>query len=562
MDPTSSNSPSITSNPAPTTHDAESDHENTSSVAPSATTNFSHSRIGQSGYNIDLFIDEKTANKYLCSICHHVVADCYETQKCGHIFCAVCIKRALISHIPPAIPVQASSAAAVPVPTTDTTDIFRCPLCNVSNSSPPRQSLYLNRAVSNLKVRCPFYDKGCEWIGTLLHLKPRKNTLLPKSNGHLNDCLFIPLICEDCQKTILKKDKKQHVCKKKQTCLSVINKCPNCNEICSNSDHNNNNSNETSVEEHLEFWCPKRKIQCPFFSYGCTLVIEAGHLNSHLKYNSQQHFQQKIDYSINKMEKMKIQMKSMLTMIEETKYNQILNNKKIEQLQILMQSQSPNMNVNASNAVQAMIAGASIVQAPDILFLIGSNKWEETGVFIRRSILHEKRVCYTSFRTRCAIRWNSDLNAWLIDRRGLAKDNEASLIAYQDVIHPGLVNHMSWLVYNDDIQEWEQSKNYSIQSFNLAEFLFKADQIFASVSSSAYFGEQQSDVKGGVSSVNESADKKAIVQSGSGSGKVKNISCNKLNGYVGSEQVQNQEYHRRICPPGLQRVHTNMADNT
>merc|ERR1719410_187396 len=91
---------------------------------------------------------------------------------------------------------------------------------------------------------------------------------------------------------------------------------------------------------------------------------------------------------------------------------------------------------------------------PDILFLCGSNKWEESGVFIRRSQLHEDRVCYTSLRTKCAIRWNSELCAWLIDRRGLRSDKEASLIAYDDVIHPALVTS-KWLVYNDDIEEWQ-----------------------------------------------------------------------------------------------------------
>merc|ERR1719410_3098187 len=114
---------------------------------------------------------------------------------------------------------------------------------------------------------------------------------------------------------------------------------------------------------------------------------------------------------------------------------------------------------------------------PDILILCGSNQWEESGVFIRRSQLHEERVCYTSLRAKCAIRWNAELAAWCIDRRGLSTDNEASLIAYDDVCHPGLVT-TNWSVYNGDIEEWQQSKNYKIRSYNLAEFILKTDEIY------------------------------------------------------------------------------------
>eukprot|EP00485_Elphidium_margaritaceum_P023946 CAMPEP_0202712458 /NCGR_PEP_ID=MMETSP1385-20130828/40478_1 /ASSEMBLY_ACC=CAM_ASM_000861 /TAXON_ID=933848 /ORGANISM="Elphidium margaritaceum" /LENGTH=250 /DNA_ID=CAMNT_0049372501 /DNA_START=1061 /DNA_END=1813 /DNA_ORIENTATION=+ len=146
----------------------------------------------------------------------------------------------------------------------------------------------------------------------------------------------------------------------------------------------------------------------------------------------------------------------------------------------------PSVTANSAQSVSApsanTAAASAAVVAPDILFLFGSNKWEETGVFIRRSQLHEDRVCYTSLRTKCAIRWNSQINAWLIDRRGLATDNEASLIAYQNVSHPGLVT-TKWLVYNDDIEEWQQSASYKIRSYNLAEFIFKIDQIFATYSS-------------------------------------------------------------------------------
>jgi len=108
--------------------------------------------------------------------------------------------------------------------------------------------------------------------------------------------------------------------------------------------------------------------------------------------------------------------------------------------------------------------------------LIGSNKWEESGVFAKQWKLHQGRVCYISARTKCTIRWNPNLGAWLIDRRGLAFDNEASLIAYQDVAHPGLIT-TNWSVYNGDLHAWVNANNFRIECFNAFEFLIRSGQI-------------------------------------------------------------------------------------
>eukprot|EP01083_Nonionella_stella_P133546 406021_1 len=441
----------------------------------------------QSGYNIELFVNHEAANKYLCAICHHVVSDCHETT-CGHIFCGGCISRVLDGNHSHSNNVG-----------------FKCPWCKQINSRLPHKSTYLNRAVKNLRVKCPFHHSGCKWIGCLSDLMVSAETA-NNSNNHLMKCQYAPVTCDECGHRICRAEFEMH---RKQCTKSCTNcgitfnttndrkhhyqKCP----VMVQCKHCKQKIKKSELNHHVSFLCSLRLIKCPFYHFGCHQVIKSLNLTNHLKYNSAQHYQLKVDDCINKIEKMKLQMESLLKINNDTnlkqnslqKQNESLTKQLIEMkskmklhqmynhkpLQPLAMDNSNNVNAN-NNTTTTITAHAA-----EILLLIGSNKWEETGVFIRRSELHQGRVCYTSLRTRCAIRWNSELLAWLIDRRGLASDNEASLIAYQDVAHPGLVT-VDWLVYNDDIQDWQQSPNYRIQSYNLAEFIFKADQIFASCS--------------------------------------------------------------------------------
>eukprot|EP01084_Bolivina_argentea_P129548 228781_1 len=381
----------------------------------------------QSGYNIELFIDSESANKYLCSICHNVVLDCHETI-CGHIFCGTCINRIILNE----------------------ENEFKCPCCNQINVEKPHQSIYLNRAVKNLQVKCPYKINGCVWIGVLSDL----------INNHLIKCNFSLIICDECNNKICRSEFEIH----KQKCLKI---CVNCNimfksvtdrklhyqkcPILIQCKFCKKKIKKTELNNHISFLCSSRLIKCPFYHFGCNEILKSLNLTNHLKYNSTQHYQLKVDHCINKIEKMKMQIDSLI------KVNEKLSKK------VYSSTQIPHESTN---------------QCPDILFLLGTNKWEESGIFIRRSKLHQNRVCYTSLKTKCAIRWNLQLNAWLIDRRGLSVDNEASLIAYQDVLHPGLITN-NWLVYNDDKQQWQESQNYNIKSYNLAEFIFKTDQVFS-----------------------------------------------------------------------------------
>lgn len=440
----------------------------------------------QSGYNLELFLDSDEAFKYLCSICHHVVSDCHETR-CGHIFCGYCIDRILDPE--------------------DLNSRYKCPACSQLNSHRPHQSTYLNRAVKNLRVKCPFSNAGCAWTGALSDLMVNQQNQHSGKSAHLMQCDFAPITCDECGHRVCRKEMEQH----RKQCAS---NCANCKvSFVSPSDRAQHYQNcpiliackyckqkvaKHAMNHHISFLCAQRSIKCPFYHFGCHAVLKSSSLSAHLKYNAAQHYQLKVDASINKMDKMKLQIESLLRLNDEQSAKhtalekQLSEMKKELKLQKMYNAQSNGASANSnrpsagkqqencgpSNNNTEMNSDAD--KGPDVLFLFGSTKWEETGVFIRRHQLHEGRVCYTSLRTKCAIRWNQELMAWLIDRRGLATDNEASLIAYQDVAHPGMVTQ-HWLVYNDDVEEWQQSNDYRIKSYNLAEFIFKADQIFAGI---------------------------------------------------------------------------------
>jgi len=50
--------------------------------------------LSGSGYERELFIDQVTAEDYICPICQDIVRDCVKTS-CGHIYCEQCLNKQL-----------------------------------------------------------------------------------------------------------------------------------------------------------------------------------------------------------------------------------------------------------------------------------------------------------------------------------------------------------------------------------------------------------------------------------------------------------------------------------
>lgn len=335
---------------------------------------------------------------------------------------------------------------------------------------------------------------------------------------HLSECPHAPMSCDECGSRVCRAELEQH---QKQCSKS----CPNCAvEFQSASDRQlhyrqcpivmqckycSRKMAKSELEQHLTFECAQRAIKCPFYHFGCHQVLQSQHLTQHLKYNAAQHYQLKVDFALNRMEKMKLRIEALLKLSDEAhsertalrKQNEALslqltelrNKLKMQQMFSHRPLQEFGQLPPADETPQKLKAPPLRSQAPDVLLLFGATKWEETGVFIRRSQLHEDRVCYTSLRTKCAIRWNRGLRAWLIDRRGLASDDEASLIAYCDVTDPSRVTAGRWLVYNDDAGQWQEAPLYRVRAFNLQEFLFAADHLFAEGVAAEYRERERAD---------------------------------------------------------------------
>eukprot|EP01084_Bolivina_argentea_P068695 125042_1 len=127
------------------------------------------------GYDIGIFIDSKDANRYLCVICKSVFQEPYNIGcENGHVFCKGCLDSYFI-------PTNAVKA---------------CPSCRVQGlrKSNIKQSLFVERLVNSLKVKCPFqlerneHDHQCVWSGDLGDLNQHINVQCPLGN----------IICDYC----------------------------------------------------------------------------------------------------------------------------------------------------------------------------------------------------------------------------------------------------------------------------------------------------------------------------------------------------------------------------
>ncbi|ETO25137.1 TRAF-type zinc finger-containing protein [Reticulomyxa filosa] len=231
-------------------------------------------------------------------------------------------------------------------------------------------------------------------------------------------------------------------CARKQTCRLCLGKV-----------------DEEELSHHMESSCPDRLVKCPYYEFGCVESVKYQHLSQHLKYNAVTHNTMKIDDTSAKVEALQSQNKKFRKVyIELTSHYETLQ-KAVESMIYSNKEINEDMKKEISDLRKTISQNhVSLSPIPDVLLLVGSNKWEESGIFIKRWKLHQ------------------DLEAWLIDRRGLAFDNEASLIAYQDVAHPGLVT-TNWLVYNGDTQQWLTAEKYRIECFTMLEFMTRPEEL-------------------------------------------------------------------------------------
>ena len=143
------------------------------------------------GYEDELF-QYPVAPSLHCCICTNVIKDPVMCEN-EHIFCKSCI-------------------------TTHLTNSQTCPTCmqplTVQTLQPASRGI--RNLLSELKILCEFFDRGCENYVELGDLK-----------RHVAECGFAPVVCsnEECQLEVNKQDLLQHVCERRQV------KCHNCLEL-------------------------------------------------------------------------------------------------------------------------------------------------------------------------------------------------------------------------------------------------------------------------------------------------------------------------------------------
>ena len=147
------------------------------------------------GYEDELF-QHPVSQTFHCSICLNVLKDPVSCQHNEHLFCRACITIHLMNF--------------------QTCPSCMQPLTVESLRQAPRTATNL---LSELKIRCQFFDRGCGQFVELGDLE-----------RHVTDCGFAPAVCsnEGCQLEVNKQDLLHHetaVCELRRV------KCDNCNEI-------------------------------------------------------------------------------------------------------------------------------------------------------------------------------------------------------------------------------------------------------------------------------------------------------------------------------------------
>ena len=145
----------------------------------------------ETGYEDERF-HQTLSSSFHCCICTNVFKDPVMCPQNEHIFCRACITRHLMSS-------------------------QRCPTCmeplTIETLSPAPRGV--RNLLSELKIRCDFYDRGC---GRFLELG--------ELECHTKECGFAPAVCDGCKIEVNKQDLFHHetsVCEhRKVKCHSCV----------------------------------------------------------------------------------------------------------------------------------------------------------------------------------------------------------------------------------------------------------------------------------------------------------------------------------------------------
>ncbi len=190
-----------------------------------------------------------------CPICLELVYEPVLTS-CGHLFCQKCVR-----------------------------DQTNCPVCQKKLQC--MRNHRDERRVKSLKVKCPNWEKGCEWQGDLGDTAQHRGT----------KCQMEAILCPTgCKEKILRGYLKNHA----ETCPQRAYKCPHCQfedtfvnvttahfTVCKefplkcvagwDSFHSRG-----TMAIHLTT-CAEELVPCKYASIGCDEVIRRKDLQTHLR---------------------------------------------------------------------------------------------------------------------------------------------------------------------------------------------------------------------------------------------------------------------------------------
>ena len=202
-----------------------------------------------------------------CPICLELVYEPVLTS-CGHLFCQRCVR-----------------------------DQTKCPTCRDELQCMRNQRD--ERKVKGLKVKCPNWEKGCEWQGDL------GNTAHHSSTKCQMEAIRCPTGCEEM---ILRSDSVNH----SETCPQRAYKCPHCK--LEDAFVNVTKTHFVVCEEfplgclagcdsfhlcgkmadHLSN-CEEELVSCKYASIGCNQVIKRKDLQTHLREKKDYHLEKAMD---------------------------------------------------------------------------------------------------------------------------------------------------------------------------------------------------------------------------------------------------------------------------
>lgn len=157
---------------------------------------------------------EAPSDDHVCQICGGLLDDPQQVICCGHDVCKSCLGSWLERN-------------------------NTCPFCRKPKPEyfPDMRN---DRAVKNLRGKCPFVAQGCNWEGELRNLPV-----------HLKDCVRGIVKCRRCGSKVSKGDLDEH---NSNSCPKRPSRCQYCGE---------EGTYERIHGEHIDEHCPRYPILCP-----------------------------------------------------------------------------------------------------------------------------------------------------------------------------------------------------------------------------------------------------------------------------------------------------------